>query len=147
MSINVVIRTPPTGSSGISSIARAYFEAGRTEEALSSIDEALRVMESALDRYYEAELRRLKGEFSRKRKGATPEEAEGHFRTALAIAESQGSKALELRIAMSLGVLWAEQGKKAEAVALLEGIYGWFTEGMNMPDLVDARALLAAWRA
>ena len=43
---------------------------------------------------------------------------------------------------MSLSRLWQQQGKRAEARRLLAGIYGWFTEGFDTPDLQDAQALL-----
>ena len=59
---------------------------------------------------------------------------------------SQQAKSLELRAAMSLGRLWQQQGKHAEAYDLLAPIYGWFTEGFDTADLQEARALLAALR-
>jgi hypothetical protein len=34
------------------------------------------------------------------------------------------------------------EGRPAEARDLLAPIYGWFTEGFDMPDLKDAKALL-----
>jgi hypothetical protein len=40
--------------------------------------------------------------------------------------------------------LWGAQGKKEEARHMLAGIYGWFTEGFDTPDLKEARALLDA---
>src|SRR5262249_61189249 len=43
---------------------------------------------------------------------------------------------------MSLGRLWQQQGKQAEARALLAPIYGWFTEGFDTADLQEAGALL-----
>jgi hypothetical protein len=43
---------------------------------------------------------------------------------------------------MRLSYLWQKQGRIQEAKELLAGIYGWFTEGFDTPDLVDAKALL-----
>jgi predicted ATPase len=43
---------------------------------------------------------------------------------------------------MSLARLWMKQGKAPEARELLAGAYGWFTEGFDTPDLIDAKALL-----
>ena len=43
---------------------------------------------------------------------------------------------------MSLARLWQKQGKGTQAHELLSGIYGWFTEGFETPDLIDAKALL-----
>jgi hypothetical protein len=45
---------------------------------------------------------------------------------------------------MSLACLWQQQGKRAEAYALLVPIYGWFTEGFDTADLQEAKALLDA---
>jgi hypothetical protein len=37
--------------------------------------------------------------------------------------------------------VWQQQGKQAEARALLAPIYGWFTEGFDTADLREAKAL------
>ena len=66
------------------------------------------------------------------------------FGQALVIARQQQAKLLELRAAMSLARLWLQHGKRTEARALLAPIYGWFTEGFDMADLQEARALLEA---
>jgi predicted ATPase len=68
--------------------------------------------------------------------------AEAYFERALAIARQQQAKSFELRAAMSMARLWRDQGKRAQARALLAPIYGWFTEGFAMPDLKEAKALL-----
>ena len=44
--------------------------------------------------------------------------------------------------AMSLGRLWHNRGKTAEARDLVAPIYGWFTEGFDTADLKEARTLL-----
>jgi predicted ATPase len=68
--------------------------------------------------------------------------AEQHYRQAIAVAERQGAKLLQLRASTSLARLWRDQGKRAEARDLLGPIYDWFTEGFDAPDLKDAKALL-----
>ena len=70
------------------------------------------------------------------------QQAEGCLQQALAIAGRQQAKSLELRAAVSLSRLWQQQGKQAEARALLAPIYGWFTEGFETADLQEAKALL-----
>jgi predicted ATPase len=69
-------------------------------------------------------------------------EAEQCFLQAVAIAQHQQAKSLELRATMSLGHLWQRQGKRSEAYALLAPVYGWFTEGFDTADLQEAKALL-----
>jgi hypothetical protein len=73
---------------------------------------------------------------------------EAWLHRALDVARRQGAKSLELRAAMSLSRLW-QQGKQAEARALLVSIYDWFTEGFDTADLQEVRVLLTAltWRA
>ena len=79
------------------------------------------------------------------RQPGTPQaEAEAWLQRALDVARLQEAKALELRAAMSLSRLWQQQGKQAEAHALLAPIYGWFTEGFDTADLQEAKALLEA---
>jgi predicted ATPase len=61
---------------------------------------------------------------------------------AISTARSQGARLFELRAANSLARLWRDEGRGAEAHALLAPIYGWFTEGFDTPDLREAKALL-----
>jgi predicted ATPase len=96
------------------------------------------------DRWWEAEVRRLRGVLLLRQPGTPPAEAEAWLRRALDVARSQEAKSLELRAAMSLGRLWQQQGKQAEARQLLAPVYGWFTEGFDTADLQEAKALLEA---
>ena len=68
--------------------------------------------------------------------------AEESYTKALSVARRQGGKLWELRAATSLARLWHDQGKRAEARDLLAPVYGWFTEGFDMPVLKEAKALL-----
>jgi predicted ATPase len=94
------------------------------------------------ERFYEAEISRLTGVLHLAHSPAAQAEAEGHMRHALDVACRQQAKSLELRAATSLARLWQQQGKQAEAHALLAPIYGWFTEGFDTADLQEAKALL-----
>ena len=60
----------------------------------------------------------------------------------IAIAQCQQAKSLELRAAISLAQLWQQQGKVTEAHDRLAPIYGWFIEGFDTADLVEAKTLL-----
>jgi class 3 adenylate cyclase/tetratricopeptide (TPR) repeat protein len=119
-------------------LATAYGRVGQIEEGLRVAEEALAVSRTRTD----AVLYRLKGELLLRRSAEHHVEAESCLRQALEIARRQGAKSLELRTAMSLSRLWQQQGKQAEAYALLTPIYGWFTEGFDTADLQEAKALL-----
>jgi predicted ATPase len=122
-------------------LAEAYGKVGQPEEGLSAVTEALATVYKTGERWWEAELHRLKGELLLRRASPT-EEVEACFRQALDIARHQQAKSLELRAAMSLARLWQQQGKQAAARELLAPIYGWFTEGFDTADLQEAKVLL-----
>jgi len=60
------------------------------------------------------------------------------------LARAQQARWLELRAAVSLARLWRAHSRRDDARELLAGIYGWFTEGFDTLDLVEAKALLEA---
>ena len=104
--------------------------------------EALVHVEHTGEHYYEAEIHRLKGELLLQQNAVNQAEAENCFQQAITIAQSQQTKSWELRAATSLARLWHLQGKRQEAYDLLAPVYGWFTEGFDTADLIEAKALL-----
>jgi predicted ATPase len=115
---------------------------GHTEDSLWALAEAHTLVEQHEERYWEAEVHRLRGVLLLRQPGTPQEEAEAWLRRALDVARHQEAKSLELRAAMSLARLWQQQGRYAEARDLLAPIYGWFTEGFATADLQEAKALL-----
>ena len=73
---------------------------------------------------------------------ADPVQAEACYRQAIDVARQQETKSWELRAGTSLARLWRDQGRREEARELLAPIYGWFSEGFDTADLMDAKALL-----
>ena len=69
-------------------------------------------------------------------------QAEGCFSQSIKIAQQPKAKSWELRAVMSLGRLIQNQGRKKQARRMFEETYGWFTEGFDTADLIEARALL-----
>jgi predicted ATPase len=120
-------------------LAEALALAGKIEEALATLDDALAKAAVAGERGWNAEIHRLRGEFTGRSPSAN---AEDSFRTALAITREQGTRGYELRAATSLARLWREQGRQGEARDLLAPVYGWFTEGFDTADLKEAKRLL-----
>jgi tetratricopeptide (TPR) repeat protein len=124
-------------------IAEQYFRFGEVERAEATLAEAIRHMERHSERFWEAGLYRLKGEMLLSSANHSLEEAENWLLRALNTARTQRAKLLELRAAVSLSRLWQHQSKQEQAHALLAEVYGWFSEGFDTPDLVEAKALLA----
>jgi predicted ATPase len=123
-------------------LVEAYQIQGRVEQGLTVLAEALALVDKNDERWWEAELHRLKGELLLLQTAPDLPQAAACFHEALTIARRQQAKSLELRAAMSLARLWQQQGKRAQAYDLLAPIYGWFTEGFDTADLQDAKVLL-----
>jgi DNA-binding NtrC family response regulator/predicted ATPase/class 3 adenylate cyclase len=149
-------------------LAEAYNLVGQANEGLTVLDEALATVQNTGERWWEAELHRLKGgllfllatqngapgmtstetaEGAAQGIGGADQsslllEAEAHLLEALKIARRQQAKSLELRAALSLGALWHHQGQRNTARGQLAEVYGWFTEGFDTADLRAAKALL-----
>ena len=123
-------------------LARSYAEAGRAEEGLETLEEALRNGEEIGERSYEAELNRLTGELLLISDHGAQQAAEAYFRKTIDIAKGQSAKSWELRAATSLARLLRDTNRRDEARSMLAEIYNWFTEGFDTADLKDAKALL-----
>jgi predicted ATPase len=149
-------------------LAEAYRKAGRADEGLIVLDEALATVQDTGERWWEAEIHRLKGEllillagqkgddrttptetamvakldFAGPGRSSLRLEAETCLLDALETAQRQQAKSLELRAALSLSALWHRQGQSDAARGLLAETYGWFTEGFDTADLKAANALL-----
>jgi predicted ATPase len=121
-------------------MADAHRRIGRTSEGLTLLSEALELVERTDERWFEAELCRLRGEVLRAR--GDREGAELWFSRSLAKALEQNAKLWELRACRSIASLWGDQGKRTEGRELLAAAYGSFTEGLDTPDLQEAKALL-----
>ncbi|WP_026619679.1 class 3 adenylate cyclase/predicted ATPase [Ensifer sp. WSM1721] len=126
----------------LSLLAETLHRVGKTEAALEALQDALGFVAKTEERWWEAELYRLKGELLLSLATSDPTEAEPCYRSAIEVAQIQGAKMLELRAATSLAHLWQNQGKCAEAYRLLAPVYEWFSEGFDTSDLKEARSLL-----
>src|SRR5262249_26367871 len=120
---------------GLAFLAEAYGKVEQAEDGLSALAEGLALVNKTGERFYEAELYRLKGQLTMQSQveshKSQVEEAEACFLKALAVARKQRAKSLELRAAMNLARLRQQQGKQKEGHHLLSEVYGWFTEGFD----------------
>ncbi|CAN5716425.1 AAA family ATPase [soil metagenome] len=133
-------------------LAETLGRSGQPDIGLIAMNEAFDLLERTQDRWCEAELHRLRGELWRQMETSATgafgmnvlAEAETAFQTAITVARHQQAKLWELRATMSLYRLWQQQGKAEQARPHLVAIYAWFQEGLALPDLVEAKTLLAA---
>jgi predicted ATPase len=124
-------------------LAEAYSQAGQPEAGLQALVEALSLVGETEERWWEAELHRLKGVLLLQLPDSGISQAEDCFGQAVEVARSQQAKSLELRAALSLSRLWSQQGRRDNARHLLAEVYAWFSEGFDTPDLQEAQALVA----
>jgi predicted ATPase/class 3 adenylate cyclase len=121
---------------------------GEGETALEVIEHGLSAVTHNSERIFEAELHRLKAHALIVRGvpggGAV---AQSWLDQALATARTQHARSLELRAAKDLAGFWLKEGRRDEALALLDPIHAWFTEGFETRDLKEAKRLLEQLRA
>jgi predicted ATPase len=120
--------------------AVAHASLGQSEVGLDLLNEAIQTADKIEERFFEAELYRLRCEIllTLGRRG----EAEAGLRRALTIARQQQARWWELRAATSLAKHWRDEGKCKEAYSLLQPVYSWFVEGFDTTSLKDANTLL-----
>jgi tetratricopeptide (TPR) repeat protein len=121
-------------------VAAAHASLGQPEAGLNLLDEAIQTAELTNERFFEAELYRLRGEMlsTLGRRG----EAEAALRRAVTIAQQQQARWWELRAATSLAKHWRDEGKYFEAYSLLQPVCSWFAGAVDTTSLKDAKALL-----
>ncbi len=122
-------------------LADVQRSAGRYEDALRTIDEALAIAAATDQPFWDSELHRLRGEVLAAC-GTDDAAAEAALRRAVETARGLDARTLELRAATSLARSLADRGRYVEGLALLTPIYAWFTEGFATGNLVQAKALL-----
>jgi predicted ATPase len=141
-------RGGPSRPHNLTLLAAAQENIGHIEPGLRTVAEALALIKETEAHLYEAELYWLKGKllWKAKTEGLPVElrdsSPEACFLQAIEVARRQQAKSLELRATINLARLWQAQGKIAEAHKVLAEIYGWFSEGFDTPDLIEAKALL-----
>jgi len=141
-------------------LADACMTAGSPAEGLVAVEEALATALKTGERFYEAELYRLKGELLGRREPGEPRAAliPGHalggpgspeecLVKAIEVARRQGARSLELRAVVSVSRVWREHGREATARRTLVDACSGFTEGRDTVDLREAQALLNAMPA
>ena len=99
-------------------LSEAYLLAGRLDEAYTQAQRALEFARAHKERGYEAYTLRLLGEVAAQRDPPQGEQAEAHYRQALALAEI-GMRPLQAHCHRGLGMLYATTGQQEQARAAL----------------------------
>jgi predicted ATPase len=128
-------------------LAACLGEAGEVAHGIATVDETLTRCEARDERWYLAELKRIKGvlllqEGEHRAEHPSVAAAEQCFGEALEIARRQGALFWELRTAASLARLRIMQDRRADARGVLAPVYEKFSEGFEIADMRDAKALL-----
>jgi DNA-binding SARP family transcriptional activator/predicted ATPase len=124
-------------------LAQSCLGAGHHDEGLRVVEEALGEARERGERFWNADLHRVRGELLLAA-GGDADLAEAAFREALEIAREQKAKALELRAATALARLLGRRGRPADGRGLLATLYASFEQGLDTPDLQAANAWLTA---
>ena len=128
-------------------LAELYRQVGEIQAGLDALEDALRLSHLHENRWWEAELYRLQGELWLQQEPPDHSQAEAALLRAVAVAQEQQAKSLELRAATSLARMWRHTQQADRARNMLEPVYQHFTEGHDTADLQDAKALLEALSA
>jgi len=126
----------------LAALGEACWKNGRHAEALSALVLGVARAQETGSNHYDAEFLRLRADILLDRGKGIFEKAGNLLHRALEIARHQEARWFELRAATSLARLLCDRGRRDEARALLQPVYGWFTEGFDLPDVKNARALL-----
>ena len=125
-------------------LAEAEAAAGDLDRALAILDEGLTTADRLGFRAFEAELHRARGEMLLQRDPANPAPAEEALLAAIAVAKQQGTRSFELRSALTLSKLYQSAGRPLDARAVIAPALEGFSPTLEMPQIAEAQALLAA---
>ena len=123
-------------------LAEREAEAGRVEVGLATLNEQLAAIEQTEERWFDAEVHRVRGELLLKLRRPDVAAAESTFMRAIAIARSQQTRTFELRAALSLAKLCQATGRNQVASELLVPALVGFNPGPEVPEVEEAQRLL-----
>jgi predicted ATPase len=130
--------------SSLEAALEAEARAGETDAGLRRLDDALAELERTEQRWYEAEIHRIRGEILLKYDPPNTAAAEQSMQAAIAIAQSQKARSFELRAALSLAKLYRAANREADAHAVLAPAVEGFPPTEQFPELAEALTLLSA---
>jgi predicted ATPase len=123
-------------------VADAHLRLGQADRAMAMAREGIARAERTGERLGLAALHRLAAACHLTGSDRDAAAAEAALQAAITDARAQGARMWELRASRDLARLWRDQGRRDEARALLAPVYGWFTEGLDTPDLRETKEIL-----
>jgi class 3 adenylate cyclase/predicted ATPase len=123
-------------------LAECEAEAGRAEVGLATLDAQLAAIEQTGERWFDAEVHRVRGELLLKQRRPDVAAAEAAFMRAIEIARSQQTRIFELRASLSLAKLHQTTGRDQVASELLVPALVGFKAGPEVPEVEEAQRLL-----
>ncbi|MGQ0528881.1 MAG: ATP-binding protein, partial [Panacagrimonas sp.] len=127
--------------------AEGAMRVGQLAQAHAINDRAMAQIQAHGRRAWEPEVWRVRAELLLAQDPDRTQEAEACLQRSLDISRERQGRSLELRAAVSLVRLWVSQRRDDDARALILPLYGLFDEGLETPDLVEAKALIDALRS
>jgi tetratricopeptide (TPR) repeat protein len=125
-------------------LAEVEAEAGHLEEGLATLDAQLTENADTGQRWYDAEVQRVRGELLLRREPSDVRMAEAAFTRAVKIAQHQQTRTFELRAALSLAKLYQSTDRTADAHAVLASALDGFSPTPEFPEIAEAQTLLSA---
>jgi class 3 adenylate cyclase/predicted ATPase len=128
----------------LSMLAEAASLVGEAGLALAMVEEALSLVGTIDERFWEPELHRQRGEIlaTSSTLSSPPRAAEEALETAIALARGWRAGSLELRAAISLARLRSGRGEPRRAHDLLAPVYARFAAEVETHDRQEAKRLL-----
>jgi predicted ATPase len=126
------------GSFAARVIAQMELENTDLAAARKTLEAALVESERTGHRWYDSEIHRTLGEILVNQNPADPATAEAAFLTAIAVAQSQKARSLELRAALSLAKLYRSTDREADAYAALGPVLESFSPTPELPEIAKA---------
>ena len=123
-------------------LAEGEASADDSDVGLRRLDNALAGLERT-ERWYEAEMHRIRAEILLKRDPADTASAEQALQNAIAIAQHQQARSFELRAALTLAKLYRTTNRNADAHAVLTPAVEGFPPTQQFPELTEAQTLLS----
>jgi tetratricopeptide (TPR) repeat protein len=124
-------------------LGEAYLRAGRLVEAYTQAQRALEFSRAHQERGYEAYALRLLGEIAAQHTPPEAEQAETHYRQALAMADALGMRPLAAHCHSGLGTLYSQMGRLEEVRAALSTAIALYRSMEMTFWLPQAEAMLA----